>query len=73
MFIILVSYLLASVVIGILDAVRIHDQSSYLSSFPVGDIGYYVKPECIIGVHNLLFLPSMLIIGLFVGVSRSNR
>ena len=62
----LVAYVILSLIIGIIDVIRATAQDNELASYPIGDIGYYVEPKPILGVHNFIFLPSWLVIGLVV-------
>lgn len=66
----LVAYVILSVIIGIIDVVRIVEQESYFDTVPMGDIDYYIEPKPILGIHNFVFLPSWLIIGAAVLISR---
>ena len=63
-------FLVISIVIGIVDIIRMKEQEDYISKFPIGDIGYYVEPKRIMGLHNIIFFPSILIIILFKIVVR---
>ena len=67
--IILMAYIILSVIIGIIDTVKIYNQNCYLDSFPIGDIGEYVEARPIIGIHNFIFLPSWIVIGITVLIS----
>ena len=66
---ILVIYLVVSLIVGLLDLSAMYYQNIYLSSFPTGDIGSYIKPKHITGLHNILFLPSLLIVLVGIGIS----
>lgn len=66
MIIYIVAYCIISLIIGCVDLVAICAQENYLVTVPAGDIGYYIKPKKIIGIHNILLLPSLLIIGIAV-------
>ena len=62
----LVAYVILSLIIGIIDVCRATAQENELASYPIGDIGEYIVPKPILGVHNFIFLPSWLVIGLVV-------
>jgi hypothetical protein len=62
---ILFIYLVISISIGIIDVVLVKSQYNYLSTVPNGDIGYYVVPKKIIGIHNVILFPSLFVIGIF--------
>lgn len=69
-----VAYLAVSALVGIIDLVRMARQENELASYPIGDIGYYVFPQKITGLHNWIFLPSWLIIKGWIGICRiANR
>lgn len=71
---VIAAYLVVSVIIGIIDLIRMVHQEDELASYPVGDIGYYVFPTEITGVHNWIFLPSWLVIKGWIGICRiANR
>ena len=55
-------YLLISGVVAVYDVIRLKNQDEELNSFPQGDIGYYIEPKRILGIHNVIFFPSLLII-----------
>ena len=63
MIIYIVAYCIISLIVGFADLVAIREQENYLNTMPAGDIGYYIKPKNIIGIHNILLLPSLLAIG----------
>ena len=68
---ILLVYLFMSILVGIIDLFRISAQVRELSQYPAGDVGYYVFPKKILGMHNWVFLPSWLVInGWLLLVSR---
>jgi len=58
----LILYVIISIIIGIRDLYRLNSQENYLDSVPIGDIGDYVVPKRILGIHNFVFLPSLPII-----------
>ena len=66
----LVAYVIMSLIIGIIDVRRIVLQDQYFDNVPIGDIGYYIEPKPILGIHNFIFLPSWLVIGAAVLISR---
>ena len=59
-------YGLISVVIGIIDLHFAGAQERYLAEFPRGDIGTYVKPRKVFGIHNWVFFPSWIVITLWI-------
>ena len=63
MIIYITAYCIISLIVGCVDLVAIRAQENYLATTPAGDIGYYIKPKKIIGIHNILLLPSLLVIG----------
>ena len=63
---VLIVYSIAGVVIGLIDVARVTSQEEYLSQFPIGDIGEYVFPKKILGVHNFVFCTSWIVIGAVV-------
>ena len=65
-----VIYLIISVCIGIHDLYLLWVQEQELMQYPVGDIGYYVFPKKITGVHNWIFLPSWLVIKVWILIAR---
>ena len=60
------AYVILSLIIGIIDVCRATAQENELASYHIGDIGEYIEPKPILGVHNFIFLPSWLVIGLVV-------
>ena len=60
------AYVILSLIIGIIDVIRATAQDNELASYPIGDIGEYIVPKPILGVHNFIFLPSWLVIGIVV-------
>ena len=63
MIIYITAYCIISLIVGCVDLVAIREQKNYLNTMPAGDIEYYIKPKKIIGIHNILLLPSLLVIG----------
>ena len=63
MIIYIAAYCIISLIVGFSDLVVIRKQENYLATMPAGDIEYYIKPKKIIGIHNILLLPSLLVIG----------
>ena len=63
MIIYIAAYCIISLIVGCIDLVAIREQENYLNTMPADDIGYYIKPKNIIGIHNILLLPSLLVIG----------
>ena len=63
MIIYITAYCIISLIVGCVDFVAIREQENYLATMPTGDIGYYIKPKNIIRIHNILLLPSLLVIG----------
>ena len=63
-------YIIISMFIGILDLASMYAQTRELNSTPVGDIGEYVEPKHITGIHNIVFLPSIIVILCGVGLSK---
>lgn len=53
-------YIVISLFIGLCDLSSAQSQESFLNNTPRGDIGYYVIPKKIYGVHNWIFIPSWL-------------
>jgi hypothetical protein len=71
---VIAAYLVVSFIVGVIDLIRMAHQEDELASYPVGDIGYYVFPTKITGVHNWIFLPSWLVIKGWIGICRiANR
>lgn len=60
---IVILYCVVSLIVGIADVTLVNAQDTYLSTIPTGDIGYYIKPKKIIGIHNVILLPSLIVIG----------
>ena len=70
----LILYVIISVIIGIRDLYRLKSQQNYLASVPIGDIGDYVVPKRIFGIHNFMFLPSLtIIVAVFAVRKLTNR
>lgn len=65
----IMTYAILSVIIGIIDVVKIYNQNEDFSTVPYGDIGEYIEPKPIIGIHNIIFLPSLAVVGSAVMVS----
>lgn len=65
----IMAYVILSVIIGIIDVVKIYDQNEYFGTVPYGDIGEYIEPKPILGIHNFIFLPSWVVVGMAVLVS----
>lgn len=63
-------YVIISVFIGILDLASMYAQTQELNSTPAGDIGEYIEPKHITGIHNIVFLPSIIVILCGVGLSK---
>lgn len=59
----ILGYIIVSILVGIIDVVRAVRQEGDLDSFPIGDMEYVV-PNRIYGIHNWIFLPSWIIIGI---------
>ncbi len=57
-------YVVISFFVGIVDVLEVTNQEEELSNFPIGDIGVYVFPRKILGIHNLIFFPSFLVLGI---------
>lgn len=57
-------YFVVSIFVGIADIARITKQEEELSSFPRGDIGVNIFPRKILGIHNLIFFPCFLVLGI---------
>jgi hypothetical protein len=55
-------YIICSIVVAILDLYKMYKQENFLQETPIGDLEEYVEPKKIVGVHNFVFLPSLLII-----------
>jgi hypothetical protein len=55
-------YIIFSIVVAILDLYKMCKQEKFLLGTPVGDLEEYVEPKKIVGVHNIVFLPSLMII-----------
>ena len=55
-------YLMLSAFVGLVDLTLLRHQEEELASFPAGDIGEYVFPKKILGIHNVIFFPSYIII-----------
>ena len=66
----LIVYVIISILIGVLDVVSIYARDTDLNHTPTGDIGYYVIPKHITGVHNVIFLPSIVIILSCIGIAK---
>lgn len=66
--IIVTLYVVISVIIGISDLSKMFIQERELDYTPVGDIGYYIIPEHVTGVHNVIFLPSIIVILCCTGI-----
>lgn len=60
------SYVILSLIIGIIDVCRATAQENELASYLVGDIGEYIVPKPIWGVHNFIFLPNWLVMSFVV-------
>ena len=65
----IMAYVILPVIIGIIDIVKIYDQNEYFSAVHYGDIGEYIEPKPILGIHNFIFLPSWAVVGIAVLVS----
>ena len=64
---VIAAYLVVSFIVGVIDLIRMAHQEDE-------DIGYYVFPTKITGVHNWIFLPSWLVIKGWIGICRiANR
>ena len=61
--IIICIYVVISLVVGIVDVLKLTSQEEELSTFPRGDLGVNIVPKKILGIHNLIFFPSFLILG----------
>ena len=68
--VIITLYVVVSILVGVCDLNRMYIQKCDLDHTPTGDIGYYVVPEHITGIHNIIFLPSILIILACLGISK---
>ena len=64
MSIILTMYLLVSVLIGIIDTLMLIRQEEYFLSIDRGDLEFY-NPKPILGLHNIIFAPSLLVVKLW--------
>lgn len=60
-------YVMLSVFIGILDLASMYAQTQELNNTPIGD---YVEPKRIIGIHNIIFLPSIIVVLCGIGLSK---
>ena len=61
--IIICIYVVISLGVGIVDVLKLKSQEEELSTFPRGDVGVNIVPKKILGIHNLIFFPSFLILG----------
>lgn len=59
---IIVIYIIVSIIIGLWDFSELRAQEDYIAQIPIGDLNYY-NPYSIIGIHNFIFLPSLILIG----------
>ena len=64
MSIILTMYLLASVLIGIIDTLMLIRKEEYFLSIDRGDLEFY-NPKPILGLHNIIFAPSLFVVKLW--------
>lgn len=55
-------YLLSSVVVATMDLARLKKREEFFLENPIGDNDYYLKPKKVLGIHNVIFFPSWLII-----------
>lgn len=68
--VIIIIYIIISMFIGILDLASMYAQTQELNSTPIGDLGEYVEPKHITGIHNIIFLPSIIVILCGIGLSK---
>ena len=64
------AYVILSLIIGIIDVISATVQDNELASYPIGDIGEYVEPKQILGIHNFIFLPSWIVLGVVILINR---
>lgn len=67
---VIIIYLVVSICVGLKDVSRISKQEKYLDTYPQGDIGYYIEPKEIIGLHNKIFFPSYLVFAVVRWINR---
>ena len=60
----IIGYVVGSLVWGYVDALELRSQDYDLMNVPSGDIGEFVFPKRILGIHNILFFPSLIPIGI---------
>ncbi len=56
------TYLIISVIVALIDLYKMSKQEDYLGTFPLGDLGEFIELKPVMGVHNIIFFPSLLII-----------
>ena len=61
-------YVILPLIIGIIDVCRATVQDNKLASYPIGE---YVEPKPILGIHNFIFLPSWIVLGVVILINRS--
>lgn len=62
-------YLVSSVLIGIVDLITMGSQERYRATIPMGDLMFHPR-QSVIGIHNVIFLPSLVIIGIWIAIVR---
>lgn len=68
MYWLITGYIIISFLIGLFDLDQMIQQEKDISMYPHGDIGYYVFPKKITGIHNWVFLPSWIVILCWRGI-----
>lgn len=63
-------YITISLCVGVIDASILHRQIHDINDMPYGDVEF-VSPKKILGIHNIVFFPSLFFFGIIFGFKRT--
>jgi len=64
---IIIVYIIISLIVAIVDLSRLAEQERYFSEIPYGDLEFH-EPKRILGMHNIVFIPSLLFIFIWIKI-----